>query len=205
MALLALIFYIVYLAVAFGLKVWLHHKRTGKSGVHLPWQHPGFMGRFGTVLWTSAVICFAAAPLADLAGLVERIRFDSAPWLGYLGVALSVSGFILTVVAQAHMGDSWRVGVNPNDVTPLVTSGLYAYVRNPIFCGALLGGAGLLMMTPNIVSILGMITLWMAVQLQVRWFEEPYLARTHRQKFLDYAGQTGRFVPGIGIFYDLEP
>jgi protein-S-isoprenylcysteine O-methyltransferase Ste14 len=94
--------------------------------------------------------------------------------------------------------------VNTSEVTPLVTTGLYAHIRNPIFSGTLLGAAGVLLMTPNLLSILGMISLWLAIQLQVRWFEEPYLARTHRQKFLDYAGQTGRFVPGVGIFYDLE-
>jgi protein-S-isoprenylcysteine O-methyltransferase Ste14 len=205
MALLSLTFYSLYLGVAFGLKIWLHHKRTGSYGIRMPWQQGGFMGKFATVLFSSAVICLAAAPLADLAGAMERIRFDSVPWLGYLGIVFAASGLILTVVAQAHMGDSWRVGVNTREVTPLVTTGLFAHIRNPIFSGTLLGAAGVLLMTPNLFSILGMITLWMAIELQVRWFEEPYLARTHRQNFLDYAGRTGRFVPGIGIFYDLEP
>jgi protein-S-isoprenylcysteine O-methyltransferase Ste14 len=204
-ALLSLTFYVIYLGVAFGLKVWLHHKRTGKYGVQMPWRQGGFMGKLGAVLFSSAVISFAAAPLADLAGVLARIQFEVAPWLGYLGVALAVAGFLITLAGQAHIGDSWRVGVDNREVTALVTTGLYAHVRNPIFSGTLLGGAGLLLMTPNLLSILGMITLWLAIQLQVRWFEEPYLARTHRQKFLDYAGQTGRFVPGVGIFYDLEP
>jgi protein-S-isoprenylcysteine O-methyltransferase Ste14 len=205
MAVLSLIFCIVYFAIAFVLKIWLHHKRTGAYGIRIPWKQGGFMGKFGTVLFSSALLCFTAAPLADLAGVIDRIYFDRLPWLGYLGLVLAVSGLVLTVVAQAQMGESWRVGVNPREVTPLVTNGLYAHVRNPIFSGVLLAGAGLLLMTPNLLSILGMITLWMAIELQVRWFEEPYLARTHRQKFLDYAGQTGRFVPGVGIFYDLEP
>jgi protein-S-isoprenylcysteine O-methyltransferase Ste14 len=205
MPLLSLVFYIVFLGVAFGLRVWLHKKRTGSSGVWMPWKQPGFNGKFGTVLFSSAVLCFAAAPLADLAGVIERIQFDNVPWLGYAGVVLAVSGFILTLVGQANMGDAWRAGVNTREVTPLVTTGVFAHIRNPIFVGVFLGGVGSLLMTANVISVLGAITLWMAIQLQVRWFEEPYLARTHGPRFLSYAERTGRFFPGVGLFYDLEP
>jgi protein-S-isoprenylcysteine O-methyltransferase Ste14 len=37
-----------------------------------------------------------------------------------------------------------------------------------------------------------------AVQLQVRSIEEPYLRRVHGVAYERYAGRVGRFVPGVG-------
>jgi hypothetical protein len=43
----------------------------------------------------------------------------------------------LTVIAQFAMAESWRIGVDPNERTPLVTTGAFAMVRNPIFTAML--------------------------------------------------------------------
>jgi protein-S-isoprenylcysteine O-methyltransferase Ste14 len=37
-----------------------------------------------------------------------------------------------------------------------------------------------------------------AVQLQVRLVEEPYLRRLHGETYADYAQRVGRFFPGVG-------
>ena len=36
------------------------------------------------------------------------------------------------------------------------------------------------------------------VELQVRFVEEPYLARTHGDTYRDYCRRVGRFIPGVG-------
>ena len=48
------------------------------------------------------------------------------------------------------------------------------------------------------VSAAALLCLLVAVELQVRLVEEPYLLRTHRQVYASYAAATGRFVPGLG-------
>jgi protein-S-isoprenylcysteine O-methyltransferase Ste14 len=103
-----------------------------------------------------------------------------------------------TVKAQADMGHSWRVGVDEQERTDLVTSGSFAHVRNPIFtCLALVGlGTAMAARTPG--AALGAGILVAGIQTQVRLVEEPYLRRTHGEAFDRYAGAVGRFVPGVG-------
>jgi protein-S-isoprenylcysteine O-methyltransferase Ste14 len=57
---------------------------------------------------------------------------------------------------------------------------------------------GLLLLVPTLVSLLAVVALVVAVEIQVRLVEEPYLAATHGTAYLRYAASAGRFLPGIG-------
>ena len=54
----------------------------------------------------------------------------------------------------------------------------------------------LALVVPNVVAALALAVLLIALELQVRWVEEPYLARAHGPSYRAYAARTGRFVPG---------
>lgn len=107
-------------------------------------------------------------------------------------------GLFGTLAAQLTMGDSWRIGVNEHEKTRLVTGGPFAVVRNPIFTAMIPAILGLALLIPNIVALAGFVALVLAVEMQVRLVEEPYLLRTHGEDYSRYASRVGRFVPGIG-------
>jgi len=96
------------------------------------------------------------------------------------------------------MGASWRIGVDDTEHTRLVTTGVFAYVRNPIFTAMLATFAGLALMVPNPVAVTGYALLLAGVQAQVRAVEEPYLQQIHGRAYTDYTTRVGRFLPGIG-------
>jgi protein-S-isoprenylcysteine O-methyltransferase Ste14 len=110
----------------------------------------------------------------------------------------AVAGVVATVITQFAMGTSWRIGVDPTETTGLVTSGPFALVRNPIFTAMAVTGLGLALMVPNLIALAGALGLLVALQLQVRVVEEPYLRATHGTAYSEYTARTGRFVPGIG-------
>lgn len=62
----------------------------------------------------------------------------------------------------------------------------------------LVATVGLALVVPNVVAALALAVLLIALELQVRWVEEPYLARAHGPSCRAYAARTGRFVPGCG-------
>jgi hypothetical protein len=64
--------------------------------------------------------------------------------------------------------------------------------------GIVLFLAGLALMVPSVVAIGGVLALLLALQLQLRIVEEPYLANTHRAASTAYVARGGRFVPGLG-------
>jgi protein-S-isoprenylcysteine O-methyltransferase Ste14 len=62
----------------------------------------------------------------------------------------------------------------------------------------LLAQLGMLLLVPTLLSLLALLCLLAAVQLQVRIIEEPYLLLTYGDAFASYAARTGRLLPGIG-------
>jgi protein-S-isoprenylcysteine O-methyltransferase Ste14 len=116
-----------------------------------------------------------------------------------LGALVTIAGILLTWLAQQAMGTSWRIGVLEAERTELVTTGLFAVVRNPIFSCMLLTAAGFVLLLPNALTLTSAVCLFLAIELQVRAVEEPYLLRTHGEAYAAYCGRVGRFVPGLGL------
>jgi protein-S-isoprenylcysteine O-methyltransferase Ste14 len=197
MAGLALTGYVVFAVLAFGWRSWVHWRRTGSTG------YRGLSGAVGSLEWTGgvlfvvAIVAAAAAPILDLTGSLAPLLDAPALQLA-LGGALYALGLVGTLWSQLAMGDSWRVGVSEAERTALVTAGPYRTIRNPIFTFMVLAVAGLALLTPNLVALLAVVALVLAVEIQVKAVEEPYLERTHGDAYRRYRAHTWRFVPGVG-------
>jgi protein-S-isoprenylcysteine O-methyltransferase Ste14 len=96
------------------------------------------------------------------------------------------------------MGASWRIGVDADEKTELVSTGPFTLVRNPIFSAMVTAFAGLALLVPNAATAAGVAALVAAIEVQVRLVEEPYLIKTHGERYLRYASRVGRFVPLVG-------
>jgi protein-S-isoprenylcysteine O-methyltransferase Ste14 len=197
MTVLALVLYATWFALAFGLRTIVQLRRTGDSGFR------GVSGRPGSVEWVAgagfsvALLIGVAAPVADLLGL-DRIDLADRPAARLAGLVVAMAGIVLTLLAQLSMGDSWRIGVDEGERTALVDRGAFAVVRNPIFSAMVVTAVGLAAMVPNVLSVIGLVALLVALELQVRVIEEPYLRTVHGGSYERYASRVGRFVPGVG-------
>ncbi|MEW1757596.1 isoprenylcysteine carboxylmethyltransferase family protein [Streptomyces cyaneofuscatus] len=186
----------VWLLTAFGARTALQIRRTGDSGFRGLSGQPGSASWWAGVLFVVAILGGIAAPAAALGGL--RPLLDSPAGLHAAGACLFAAGFGGTLAAQSGMGSSWRVGVDPDERTALVTSGVFSLVRNPIFAATIVTSTGLTLMVPNAIAVSSLFALIVAVELQVRVSEEPYLEATHGAAYREYGMKAGRFVPGIG-------
>ena len=199
MALWFLILYTLYLMLAFVGRALLQLRRTGSMGF------AGIGGRRGSVEWTGGVLFVAAsvlvlaAPVLDLAGALEPIAVLDGSVGHAFGFVLFSVGLAGTLLAQVWMGSSWRVGVDEEEKTELVVRGPFALVRNPIFSAMVPAILGLALLVPNAAAVAGFVALVCALELQVRFVEEPYLLRTHGTDYTAYTSRVGRFVPGIGL------
>lgn len=196
MAVVALVLIGIWMAVVAGLRTLLHLRRTGSADVISLRRHPP-----GSAQWWAGLLAVAglgamvAAPVAELLGW--PLLFDWTP-LRVAGAVLVVAGIAVAFVAQLEMGESWRADVDPDTRTPLVTTGLYRFVRNPIFSATGVIWAGLVLLVPNVLSLVMLVAFVAAIEVQVRLAEEPYLRRVHGTSWTGYATRTGRFVPGLG-------
>lgn len=196
--LVAFIAAVVYLAVALGLRTLVQRLRTGDGGFNGISGSPGSPEWLGGVGFILAIVLGLAAPLLQLAGTVDSVLGASSDAQLAIAWIAFAAGTILTLLSQAHMGTSWRIGVSAADETQLVTHGLFGLMRNPVFTGMLLAAFGLMLLVPNVVSCAGWLILLASIELQVRTTEEPYLLSAHGAEYSAYAERVGRFVPLIG-------
>ena len=198
MTAIALTIYLGFGLLAFGWRAWRQYRLTGDYGFR------GFSGRIGSIeflgecLLTVGACAGLVALVVELwgSGLRFKLVLPVAARLG--GLALMMLGAVLTLVAQVEMGSSWRVGLDPSEVTELVTTGPFRWVRNPIFAAMLVVFLGVLLTVSNLIACFAVVAALAGIELHVRRIEEPYLIRIHGERYLSYAQRVGRFVPGLG-------
>jgi protein-S-isoprenylcysteine O-methyltransferase Ste14 len=198
MASVALAFVAVYFLLAFGVRTVLQRRRTGSSGFHGVSGRPGSPEWLGGVLFAVALVLVVLAPLLQLLGLVDAWNGIDTTLAHLVGAVLGLAGIGLTLAAQMAMGESWRIGIDERERTALVRTGPFGIVRNPVFAAMIPATLGLVLMVPNAIAALALVALAIALELQTRVVEEPYLLRVHGDDYARYAAEVGRFGPGLG-------
>ncbi len=191
-AAVALAFYVVGVVGAFGVRAWVHRRRTGDFGLRrTPATHP--VARMGVVLFIGSLLLYGVGLVLIL--LAPHLRWNTPDAIAWVGLLVATVGLMAVFAAQAAMGASWRIGVDPDELTELVTSGPFRFVRNPIFTAMGTTLVGVTLLVPAVVTMLALTAFWVGVQLQVRMVEEPALERLHGDAYRNYAAKVGRFLP----------
>ena len=182
---------VAYCLVAFFGRMWLQRRSTGDSGFRLSLDRP-LRDRIVSSL-------IGGGALVAVVGAVRWARSGRAdPPTAKAGLALMDAAFAGTLKSQSDMGRSWRIGVDSQERTDLVTTGVFSWSRNPIYACMVAFAAGLTAAAPDPVTAIGAAVLTLGVQLQARVVEEPYLLRMHGDAYRSYMGRVGRFLPGLG-------
>jgi protein-S-isoprenylcysteine O-methyltransferase Ste14 len=195
---LAIALLLVFLGLTLILRVAIQLRRTGATGLAGLRKNAGAVERFGGVLFLTANVLGALSPVLAARDAIEPIESLGVPVLHVAGVTLAAAGIIGVFASQMAMGESWRIGVAEDERTDLVTGGVFALCRNPIYTAMVAAWIGFALMVPTAIGFAAVALVAIALEIQVRIVEEPYLVRSHGAPYTDYARQVGRFVPGLG-------
>jgi protein-S-isoprenylcysteine O-methyltransferase Ste14 len=191
-----LAFFVVYFMLTFAMRAALVYRRTGINPLVLPARDDayGYVGRaFKIVIASVAVfVCIEAFAPATLQGL-GRIKLFRGEMLAATGWSLMIVSLAWLLVAQSQMGNSWRVGIDEKRKTELVTHGLFAISRNPIFLGMRVTLAGLFLATPSAITLAIAVAGELLMQVQVR-LEEAHLSNLHGERYAQYGQQVRRWL-----------
>ncbi|MFI7676342.1 methyltransferase family protein [Actinophytocola sp. NPDC049390] len=198
MAVVALALFVVFMLLAGGVRTLIQRRRTGDTGNRRTWAARGSLEWWGLAIADLGYLTVGlGAPVATLAGVPPLAVVDH-PVVRGVGMVLAIFGVLATFGSQLALGASWRIGVDQTERTPLVTTGPFRLVRNPVFTAAAIVFLGLALMVPNPVAIAGLAITLIGIEIQVRLVEEPYLRSVHGGAYTDFASRVGRFLPGIG-------
>ncbi len=112
------------------------------------------------------------------------------------GLALIVLGYAATLWCYASMGDMWRIGVNRQEKTALVTRGPYRAIRHPIYGFQIVMLVGSALLLPTIFSLVILAVHFFCVQAKAA-DEEAYLLGVHGETYRAYLNRTGRLFPKL--------
>lgn len=123
-----------------------------------------------------------------------RIPFLDVLPLKVAGAVVLLFSLVVISVAQFQLGESWRFGVDRANPPPtLVTGGLYAFSRNPIYLGLLTTGVGLFLVLPNAVTFVVPNVAYVLLGMRIR-LEEAFLAASHGAAFERWRRRTPRWL-----------
>ena len=141
-----------------------------------------------------------------IAFLVDRLFGLSAVFPGPFNIILSLPIFSLALFLMGwSVLNFLRVKGTPVPFNPppqLVTTGPYAYVRNPMLTGifALLFGFGVLFGSASLLVVFTplfiLINVWELISI-----EEPELEKRLGQDYIEYRKRTPMFFPGFGVIF----
>jgi protein-S-isoprenylcysteine O-methyltransferase Ste14 len=188
---------VVYLAFAFGVRVVVALRTTGRTGIAGLGGAPP-LELLGGGLFVVAVAMGSVNPVLVLAEALEPIEDLETNALRALGFLCCGIGIVGTFLAQMAMGASWRIGVDESERTELVTGGVFGLCRNPIYTFMVVAWIGFALLVPTWLSLASIPVGIVAFEVQVRLVEEPHLLRAHGEPYRVWASRVGRFLPGLG-------
>lgn len=146
--------------------------------------------------YASAFVLLWAWLAASVRPLDARLPFAIPVWARPLGLALVLTGALLTLWCVATFVTRGRGTPAPFDPPrEFVAEGPYRYVRNPMYIGGfgVLLGAGLVLRSPSIVGLAAVFLL--LFHLFVLLYEEPALASRFGDPYLRYKSSVHRWLP----------
>lgn len=160
-----------------------------KQGIQTDLLGEGKTGFIKVIEITLKIVTYIV-PAVEVISIFANSYIDWM-WLRVTGVILGIGIFVISVIT---MRDSWRAGVPKGEKTELVTSGIYAYSRNPAFLGFDLIYIGELLMFFNwyllVITLLAVIML----HLQIVNVEEDFLILTFGDEYLAYRKKVCRYI-----------
>ena len=117
--------------------------------------------------------------------------------LRWLASGLGLVCLGLSIECWRRMGKNWRMAVTPEQKTDLVTTGLYKYVRHPIYAVSITLMLCTVAVAPTI-PVLVMAAIHIVLMIVKARNEERFLAGVHGASYEEYCRRTGRFFPRLG-------
>lgn len=125
--------------------------------------------------------------------LVGSERFFDSDAIAWIGVGCCFAGLLLVALSLVAFGTSFRVGIDADHPDKLVTSGVFAISRNPIYVGFGLVLLGEFLVFPSWIPLIYLLAaVWLFNRQVLR--EETFMRGHYGQEYVDYCSRVRRYL-----------
>lgn len=155
---------------------------------HLPILGVGPLYVVTIILMTIISITLSAT------GIIPVITFANFQWIFILiGILCFIIG--ITLWLKAVIIDRLDTHIIKNE---LVTTGVYAYVRNPVYSAFMFACTGVLVIYGNLVLLVLPIIYWGFMTVLMKSTEEKWLENLYGKEYVQYRQRVNRCIPWKG-------
>ena len=190
------IYFLIYFFLVFVLRSFLLWKKTGVNPLTFNRGDDahGYNGKvFGVISFIELIVVSIYAFMPYLDKYLLPFWYLENESLQYVGWALLILSLIIVWLAQSNMRESWRIGIDEENKTELITSGFFAFSRNPIFLGIMIANVGLFLVLPNAFTLLIISLSTISINTQIR-LEEEFLTQEHGEQYNSYKSKVYRWL-----------
>lgn len=190
------IYFLIYFLLVFVLRSFLLWKNTGVNPLTFNKGDDahGYNGKvFGIISIIELIVVSIYAFIPSLHKCLLPFWYLENGSLHYVGWGLLILSLIIVWLAQSNMRESWRIGIDEENKTELITSGFFAFSRNPIFLGIMIANVGLFLVLPNAFTFLIVALSTTSINTQIR-LEEAFLTEEHGEQYTSYRSKVNRWL-----------
>lgn len=125
---------------------------------------------------------------------IPVITFTNMRWI-FILIGILCFAIGITLWLRAVIIDKLDTHIIKNE---LVTTGVYAYVRNPVYSAFMFVCTGVLMIYGNLVLLLLPIIYWGFMTVLMKSTEEKWLEDLYGQEYIQYLQRVNRCIPWKG-------
>jgi protein-S-isoprenylcysteine O-methyltransferase Ste14 len=119
-------------------------------------------------------------------------------WASWLGVLIMIPMLWLLWKAHADLGQAWTPTVEITEQHKLVTGGVYAVIRHPIYAAIWLWGIAQALLLTNWIAGPAALVLFVPLYFTRVPREEQLMLDHYGDEYRAYMGRTGRVLPHLG-------
>src|SRR5687767_6889762 len=147
----------------------------------------------GLVLWMIELVLYSVhADFHIFPAPLNQLLIDSQI-ARIIGATLVLIGLLFFFGAFVSFGDSWRVGFDIKTPGKLVTGGIFALSRNPIYLFLDLWFIGVFLINGRLIFLIFAILTLIVIHWQILQ-EEAFLSKLYNEPYRRYRSQTGRYI-----------
>ena len=190
-------FFLFVILLVFVLPTWRVYRQSGinpfrfRNNFESPHDFIGAVMKLFILVLFIVVLLFSISEQA-YAYLIP-VYYLQKEWVQIAGLFLIHFSVPAILIAQYQMRLSWRIGIDFENKTELVTTGLFRYSRNPIFLFMILKVLGFFLIIPNIMSFAVTISAYLILQITIR-MEEAFLLQQHGELYRQYQQKVRRLI-----------